>query len=234
VKLGPDVSGASFGRLDGHVNPLRLLSALHKSIVRLGGAIRNNVKVREIAHSAGEFRLSVGDGVIAASRIVIAAGLGATALAKQVGLDVPIQPERGQVLVTERLDPFLPFAGSGLRQTNDGTVMIGATKDHVGLDTSTTEDAAADLCRKTIQIVPALAGVRLVRHWAGLRIMTPDSYPIYAQSESHPGAFVAVCHSGVTLAGFHAEQFAEAVLAGSLPDSLSPFHQRRFDVPQAA
>jgi len=64
--------------------------------------------------------------------------------------------------------------------------------------------------------------------------MTPDSYPIYAQSESHPGAFVALCHSGVTLAAFHAEILAGAIAAGSLPENFSPFHQRRFDVPQAA
>lgn len=234
VKLGPDVTGASFGRLDGHANPLRLLAALHTAVIRLGGSVRNNATVREIGGSGSDFRLTVGDEVVTAPRIVISAGLGTVGLAKQVGLDLPIQPERGQVLVTERLDPFLPYAGSGLRQTADGTVMIGATKDHVGFDTSTTEDAAADLCRKTIRIVPALAGVKLVRHWAGLRIMTPDSYPIYAESPSRPGAFVAVCHSGVTLAAFHAEQFAAAIAAGSLPDSLSPFHQRRFDVPQAA
>jgi glycine/D-amino acid oxidase-like deaminating enzyme len=64
--------------------------------------------------------------------------------------------------------------------------------------------------------------------------MTPDSYPIYAQSEAHPGAFVALCHSGVTLAAVHAVRVADAIAAGVLPDSLDVFHQRRFDVPKAA
>ena len=83
--------------------------------------------------------------------------------------------------------------------------------------------------------MPALAGATLVRHWAGLRIMTPDSYPIYAQSEAHPGAFVALCHSGVTLAAVHAASVADAIAAGALPETLSTvFHQRRFDVPKAA
>ena len=82
--------------------------------------------------------------------------------------------------------------------------------------------------------MPALADVALVRQWAGLRIMTPDSYPIYAQSPSHPGAFVALCHSGVTLAAVHAAELAEAIASGSLPATLDPFHQRRFDVPKAA
>jgi glycine/D-amino acid oxidase-like deaminating enzyme len=69
---------------------------------------------------------------------------------------VPVRPQRGQVLVTERLAPFLPLPASGLRQTGEGTVMIGATQEEAGFDVSTTGDAAARLSRKTVDIVPAL------------------------------------------------------------------------------
>lgn len=234
VSFGPDVTGASFGARDGHVNPLRLLAALHAAFLRLGGHIRHAARVDRIDAVGADFLLRVGGKTVTAPRIVIAAGLGSAALGPQVGLDVPLRPERGQILVTERLQPLLPLPASGLRQTSEGTVMIGATKDHSGFDVSTTSDAAAGLSAKTVRIVPALAKARLVRQWAGLRIMTPDGHPIYARSESHPGAFVALCHSGVTLAAFHAEVLAEAIAAGSLPDSFSPFHQRRFNVPQAA
>lgn len=234
VTLGPDVSGASFGRHDGHANPLRLLAALHAGLVRHGGSIRHRARVERIERAGCDFRLILDGDALVAPRIVIAAGLGSPALAAQVGLEVPVRPERGQVLVTERLEPFLPLPASGLRQTGEGTVMIGATKDDSGFDISATAEAAARLSSKTVRIVPALAGVRLVRQWAGLRIMTPDGHPIYAESQSHPGAFVALCHSGVTLAAFHAQTLAGAIAAGSLPETLSPFHQRRFDVPQAA
>ncbi|QEL23802.1 FAD-binding oxidoreductase [Bosea sp. F3-2] len=234
VEFGRAISGASLGHYDGHCNPLRLLAALHGAVLRHGGSIRHKARVDRIEPAGSDFRLSLEGETFVAPRIVIAAGLGSPALARQVGLEVPVRPERGQVLVTERLAPFLPLPASGLRQTEEGTVMIGATKDHSGFDVSTTTQAAAWLSRKTVDIVPALANVRLVRQWAGLRIMTPDGYPIYAQSESHPGAFVALCHSGVTLAAFHAEALVAAVAAGSLPDAFSPFHQSRFDVPQAA
>jgi glycine/D-amino acid oxidase-like deaminating enzyme len=234
VTLGPDVTGASFGRRDGHTNPLRLLAALHGAIARHGGVIRRRARVERIEPVGSDFRLVLSDDALVAPRIVVAAGLGSGELARQIGLEVPVHPERGQVLVTERLAPFLPLPASGLRQTTDGTVMIGATKEDSGFDVSTTADASAKLSRKTVRTIPALAQVRLVRHWAGLRIMTPDSYPIYARSESHPGAFVALCHSGVTLAAFHAETLAEAIVADALPETLAPFHQRRFDVPQAA
>eukprot|EP01037_Dinobryon_pediforme_P002109 gene2109-2146_t len=234
VTLGPDVVGASFGRLDGHTNPLRLLSALRSGVIRHGGQVRGDCAVREISRDGADFRLDAGADIITAPRIVIAAGLGSPALASQVGFDIPLRPQRGQVLVTERLAPFLPLPASGLRQTADGTVMIGATNEEVGYDTGTTSEAAARLSRTTVRTVPALANAGLVRQWAGLRVMSPDSYPIYAQSESHPGAFVALCHSGVTLAAFHAESLAGAIAAGALPNDLSPFHQSRFNVPQAA
>jgi glycine/D-amino acid oxidase-like deaminating enzyme len=58
--------------------------------------------------------------------------------------------------------------------------------------------------------------------------MTPDAYPIYAQSQSHPEAFAAVCHSGVTLAAAHALHLAAAIAEGALPAALAPMNADRF------
>jgi glycine/D-amino acid oxidase-like deaminating enzyme len=76
--------------------------------------------------------------------------------------------------------------------------------------------------------------VRLVRAWAGLRVLAPDSFPVYQQSSLYPSAYAAFCHSGVTLAAAHAEELAPALLADRLPETLAPFKPERFDVPQAA
>jgi glycine/D-amino acid oxidase-like deaminating enzyme len=234
VRFGADVTGASFGRRDGHANPLRLLAALHAAILCLGGELRRNAAVRQIVPGKEGFTVAFGNENVSAPRLVIAAGLGSKVLARQLDLEIPLRPQRGQVLVTERLDPFLPLPASGLRQTREGTVMIGATHEETGFDISTTAVAAADLSRRTLRLIPALADATLVRQWAGLRIMTPDGCPIYVQSQTHPGAFVALCHSGVTLAGLHATVIADAIAGGQLPNCLDAFHQRRFDVPKAA
>jgi glycine/D-amino acid oxidase-like deaminating enzyme len=234
VRFGPEVCGASFGRRDGHANPLRLLLALQTGIQRLGGTIIGASLVQRIQPEPSGFTLRTHAETYAAERIVIAAGHGSQGLCAQVGLDVPLAPQRGQILVTERLEPFLTLPGSGLRQTREGTVMIGATQEDVGFDVSTTSTAAAALSARALRVVPALAEAALVRQWAGLRVLTPDHCPVYTQSERHPGAFVALCHSGVTLAAIHAETIAEAVIDGALPPSLAVFHQRRFDVPKAA
>jgi glycine/D-amino acid oxidase-like deaminating enzyme len=81
---------------------------------------------------------------------------------------------------------------------------------------------------------PALKDARVVRTWAALRIMSKDGFPIYEQSSQHPGAFLATCHSGVTLAAAHAFDLAPAIAAGALPEALGAFSSRRFDVPAAA
>jgi glycine/D-amino acid oxidase-like deaminating enzyme len=64
--------------------------------------------------------------------------------------------------------------------------------------------------------------------------MTQDGFPIYDQSERCPGAFVATCHSGVTLAANHALTLAPMLREAALPAALSAFSAKRFDVPAAA
>ena len=230
LRLGNRVSGASFGKRDGQVNPLQLLSALHGAIVSMGGEIKGNSRVQCILPLADGYEVQTAERVWRAGKVVIAAGIASGELGRDIGLDVPIRAQRGQVLVTQRLAPVLPLPCSGLRQTAEGTIMIGATKEEVGPDVSATTRASAWLSRKTVEIAPALANVQLVRHWSGLRIMTPDGHPVYAQSPDHAGIFSASCHSGVTLAAVHAKELAGHIVSGSLPDTYEPFHHRRFDV----
>ncbi|QEI09358.1 FAD-binding oxidoreductase [Pigmentiphaga aceris] len=235
MRLGPAVTGASFGELDGHVNPMRLLAALQTAFLRRGGELRNNHAADTIrALPGGGFEVTSGTSTARAARVLIAAGLGSVALGPMVGLDVPLRPQRGQLLVTERLAPLLPIPASGLRQTAEGTVMIGVTQEEVGYDLATTAEGAVRMVRKALRILPDLARAKLVRQWACLRVMTPDGHPAYASSVTHPGADIALCHSGVTLASFHAGPYAKAFMERALPASLGIFHHERFHVQKAA
>jgi glycine/D-amino acid oxidase-like deaminating enzyme len=235
MRLGEAVAGASLGELDGQVNPLRLLAALQTAFLRQGGQLRNHHTVTAInALPGGGFEVRAGEYQARAERVVIAAGLGSSALGAMVGLDVPVRPQRGQILVTERLAPMLPLPASGLRQTTEGTVMVGVTQEDVGYDLGTTTQAAVRMTRNALRILPDLAKARLVRQWACLRILTPDGGPVYASSPLHPGADIALCHSGVTLASIHAGSYARALAGGSLPDTLDVFHHERFNVQKAA
>jgi glycine/D-amino acid oxidase-like deaminating enzyme len=234
VRLGPDVTGASYCPHDGHCNPLLLLRALHASLKLAGVHYRPEAPATAIARRGNRFVIQTSEGVVEAGKVVLAAGHGTPALAQSLGLPAPIRAERGQILVTERFRPFLRLPGSGIRQTADGTVLVGSSKEKVGLDDGTSVAVGGRMAARAIRILPELARARLNRTWGGIRVLTPDNHPVYAESETCPGAFVAICHSGVTLAGVHATDFAEAIAAGALGEALAPFHPRRFHVPEAA
>ena len=226
--IGPSVVGASYTPQDGHVNPLKLLRALHASAQAKGARLHGGMQVDRIECAPGEFRVTAGQRRFVASRIVLAAGLGNPGLAKQVGLHAPVAPNRGQVLVSERVRPFLDYPTINVRQTDEGTVQLGDSMEEVGFDDGTSTEVLAAIARRGIATFPLLRDVRLVRAWGALRVMSPDGFPIYQQSATRPGAFVVTCHSGVTLAAAHALRLAPWVMGGEQPDELAVFAGERF------
>jgi glycine/D-amino acid oxidase-like deaminating enzyme len=228
VRLGLRLSGASFCPQDGECDPLALLRALHVAMERDGAVMHRETRAEHVEQINGMFHVKTTKGRFEAPRLILAAGHGSKELAAMVGLDAPIRAERGQILVTERMQPFLPFAGDTIRQTGDGTVMIGATHEDAGFDLATTADAGAGLARQATDVFPDLQHARLVRTWSGLRVLTPDGCPLYAESDTHPGAALITCHSGVTLAAVHAQVLAKALLAGTLGPEFAAFGPERF------
>jgi len=229
--LGPEVVGGTYCPHDGHVSPLRLLRALHAV---LGEAYRPAGKVTAIRSAAGGFQVEAGGTTHAAPRIVLAAGLGNLALGEMLGFALPVRPQRGQILVTERLPAFLDYPLSGVRQTEEGSVLLGSSREEVGYDNGTTPEAMQAIARNATRVFPALRHARIVRAWGALRILAPDEFPIYQTVPGHDGAFVATCHSGVSLAGAHALRLAQYLAEGRVPEQFSAFHSRRFDVPKAS
>ena len=233
-QIGPDVVGASFCPLDGHVNALRLLCALHVAFQRSGGSYLPDRAVERIEPRGGEFRLHGSAGEIGARKVVLAAGLGNARLAPMVGMSVPVRPQRGQIIVTEKIAPFMPYVVHTVRQTDEGSVMISDSVEEAGFDIAVGSEILAVMADRAVKMFPHLGKLNVVRCWAALRVMPQDGYPIYDQSETCPGAFIATCHSGVTLAAAHALLLPPCIDAGNLPnESLETFSTRRFDVPAA-
>ncbi len=233
-EIGPDVVGSVYCDLDGHVNSLRLFYGLHVAMTRLGVEYRPEHEVDEIVPERGGFLVRGRWGTVAAGQVVLAAGLGNARLAPMVGLHAPVIPSKGQVIVTEKAAPFLKYPIATVRQTDEGGVMVGDSQEDLGFDTQVTYPVIALMAQRAVRMFPALAGLNVVRTWAASRVMSEDGFPIYEQSQKWPGAFVAVCHSGVTLAASHALTLAPCIKQGRLPDSLACFSSRRLNVPAAA
>lgn len=230
--IGKAVAGGSFCPLDGDANPLLLLHALHAGLKARGAQVVSSVDVAGLAHSAdsGIFEVTSQDGRRwKAPRLALAAGLGNKTLAPQVGLLAPVEPNRGQVLITERLQPFLPYPTNKARQTNEGSVQLGYSVEDVGLDDGTTVSAVEWIAKRAVATFPILGDVRLVRAWGALRVLTPDGFPIYQESATCPGAFVATSHSGVSLAAAHAGVIGPWMAGlAPIPDDFGHFAGERF------
>lgn len=231
---GPHVAGGTWCAQDGHCNPLRLLHALHAALQRAEVAYLPAHPVTAIATEAGEFALHTPRGTVRCERLVLAAGLGNAQLAPMVGLAMPVTPNQGHVLALERVQPFLPFPLENIRQTDDGTVLVGDAQRDSGPDDRLDPAVMSAIAARAQRIFPFLRDVRVNRAWSALRVMSPDTFPIYTQSRAHPGAFGVTCHSGVTLTAVHALVLGPALAAGALPPAASPFAADRFDVRAAA
>jgi len=229
-QISDAVLGASYSPQDSHVNPLYLLRALHQRMDSRGVDYRANHKIQHIEQRADGFFAQTTQGKLSAERIVLCAGLDNQRLGKMLDLPVPIIANRGQVMITERMKPFLDYPTLQVRQTAEGSMQLGDSHEDVGLNDGTSVEMMQKIAARAVRMFPLLSRVRLVRAWGALRIMTPDGNPIYQESKQHPGAYAISCHSGVTLAAAHAGPVADWVATGNKPSVLTNFGLERLNV----
>ncbi len=228
--IGPKVVGAILHHQDGHANPLRLLRALADDVRRMGGQVLTGKTVAEVT-KPGAFRIACADGtVLEAAKVVLSAGLGAAVLGPKMGFKAPIRPQRGQVLITEKLPKLINRPSLIARQVDEGGIQIGATNEEVGHDDRVTQPGLSGLAAEAIAAYPALAKAQLVRSWGALRVLSPDGLPIYQESAEMPGAYLVTCHSGITLAAAHARLLPDWLEGTEAAPDLEVFREDRFAV----
>ena len=227
--LSSRIAAASFCAQDGNVDPLKLVRAVARAARRHGARILHHREVTGIRLEGGRAAAVVTrEGEIAADIVVDAAGIFVPEVARMVGVQVPLLPQRGQMFQLEALPPLLHRPVHSLRQLRSGTTMLGTTNEFVGHDRRVTYEAGADILDRARRLVPALAGARVIRGWAGLRPMTPDGLPIYDAVAEVPGFFVAVGHSGITLAPITGQVFLDLIGKGRTDLPIAPYALRRF------
>ena len=227
--LSSGIAAASFCAQDGNVDPLKLVRAVGRAARRHGARILHHCEVTGIRLEGGRVAaVATREGEIATEVVVDAAGISVPDVARMVALRVPILPQRGQMFQLEALPPLLHRPVQGLRQLRSGTVMVGTTNEFVGHDRRVTYEAGADILARARRLVPALAGARVIRGWAGLRPMSPDGLPIYDAVAEVPGFFVAVGHSGITLAPITGQVFLDLITQGRTDLPVAPYSLSRF------
>jgi len=226
--IGPKVVGAILHHQDGHANPLKLLMALAADVRRLGGRVLTGKTVTDVTKPDG-FRVLCADGTsFEAGKVILSAGLGAAELGSKLGFKAPVRPQRGQVMITEKLPKLINRPSLIARQVDEGGIQIGATNEEVGLDDGVTQPGISDLAAKAIAAYPELGKAQLIRSWGALRVLSPDGLPIYQESAGMPGAYLVTCHSGITLAAVHARILPDWLEGTAAAPDLEVFGEARF------
>jgi hydrogen cyanide synthase HcnC len=227
--IGGETIGASFYPYDGHLNPLQLLKALASYCQKKGLSHYLGEELKTADKKEGVFRLVTKKGLtISANKVVISAGLGAKKIGPLFGFLGLVSPQRGQILVTEKISPILNRPSVTIRQVDEGAIQIGDSQEQAGFNDNETQAQMSRIARNAIKVIPKLAQLRLVRAWGSLRVMSPDGLPIYHQSHTMPGAFLITCHSGITLAATHSTNLSLWLTGHKNAPELSGFSEDRF------
>lgn len=182
-QLTQEVIGGALLAGEHQVNPMALAEAYKRAAIRLGATFRHDARVTALRAEVDRVvGVEVADEIIPCDMVVNAAGAWAGTLAATIGLELPVFPVRGQIVLTETLPHTLHACISTsacyMTQKKHGEVLIGSTTERAGFDVSVTEDAVSALCQGAIRTIPMLRDVRVKRVWAGLRPGTPDELPI--------------------------------------------------------
>jgi glycine oxidase len=203
-------------------NP-RLVKALREAVVRLGGVIHAHCAAETTTNRAGRMlAVSTSQREFTADRFVLATGAWAgTALPNMAG--VPnVRPIRGQMLLFKlnpgMLDTILFRNGLYLIPRQDGHVLVGSTLEDAGFDKSTDDATRQRLHLDATELLPALAGLQPMLHWAGLRPGSPGNIPVIDRHPDFENVFVNTGHYryGVTMAPAAAELLVD-MMEGKTP-----------------
>lgn len=218
---------------DHWVDNERLTQAVIKAAQARGVVFRENTPVRRIQVRRDRVEgIETGDGSISAGEVILAAGCWSGTLAATAGVEIPMEPCRGQMLEFE-LDSALPMvvrAGHSYLVPREGNmVVVGTTAEYVGFNPAVTADGMAEVLRAAFCFAPFLGKGRFRRAWAGLRPDTADHLPVLGRCGTN-GLTFATGHfrNGILLAPVTARLIADVVTNGANPPLLESFGAQRF------
>ena len=200
-----DILCATYCPTDGGGNPLLTTFAYARRAEELGVKIYTYTEVKDIIVEKGKIKKVITDkGDILTEKVVNTAGGHSQKIAEMVGLDLPLESFRHEILVTEPVkhffDPMIISFDYNIyfRQTSHGPILMGCgdKNEKPGFNTKASFEFIKDITARAIKLMPKLKNLNIVRQWAGLYNMTPDAMPLLGDIEEVEGYYQAVGFSG--------------------------------------
>lgn len=234
--VAPRLSAAVFASSDHQVDNRRLVEALRTAFVAEGGTLHENTGVEAVVPDADAPAVWTDDGErVPGNKVVVAAGVWSRELdGLKPDATPPVRPVKGQMIQLRRKRPFaLQHVVRGpdayLAPKSNGRIVVGATSEEMGFDTTVTAGGLYDLLEGGWEVVPGIRDLPVDETWAGLRPASRDHAPILGRSAA-PGVLMATGHyrHGLLLTPITAEEMARLIQTGETSDWIQPFSARRF------
>jgi len=218
--LGDGFSRAVFMPGVANVRNPRLLAALREALQRMPN-------VRVVEHSPVEALIQEGRRIVGVrtaegewrgEQVVMSAGAWSAELLAPLGIELPVKPMKGQMILYKCAKDFLSSMVLAKRRyaipRRDGHILVGSTLEDVGFDKAPTEDALESLKATAVELLPALADAEVVKHWAGLRPGSPDGVPYIGAVSDFDGLWLNCGHfrNGLVLAPASCQLLADLML----------------------
>jgi sarcosine oxidase subunit beta len=262
-KLARDIIGLVECASDSSLNPMAVVFGFTLAAKRNGAEVRPFTEVRSVLRgTSGQVEgVDTSAGPVYAPKVVLTAGVWTPSLAAGVGIDVPVIPRKGHILVAERtakvgsrkmmefgylmakfgskekrgVEPDMEEYGIAFvfEPTPHGNFLIGSSREFVGFDTTCNPRVLELLATRAIRFYPCIRDVNVVRSYAGLRPYTPDHLPIVSPVEEVPGLYVVCGHEGdgIGLSPITGLLTSQMLTGESPTVSLEPLSMRRFKGP---
>jgi glycine oxidase len=234
--LADGIAGALWAPKEAQVDNRKLGPALAEAFVRAGGTLSTNeAVVRIVTHEGRAISAHTPIAIHHADAFVIAAGAW-SGLIDGLPLDAvpPVKPMKGEMLALAppdgaTLPVHMVWGNDVYLVPRAERLLLGATLEGAGFDTSTTDAAENWLFARAISLMPALKQWAIDEHWAGLRPASPDGLPLLGRS-TVDGLFVASgqYRNGILFAPAVAEIIRAQILG--CPVDAAAFDPRRFKV----
>jgi glycine oxidase len=234
--LSPKASSAMWIPEDHQIDNRDVVDALKDALLSAGGNLVENGEITSIWDQTGRCAGVVArEEVYPAGTTVLAAGCWSGRVGGiPDGLSPKVRPVKGQI-VSLRTDPTYEFArvirapDAYLLPKGDGRILIGATEEEMGFDTTPTAGPVMRLIERAWEAVPSIYDLPIENIDAGLRPGTRDHEPLIGES-GMDGLVFATGHyrHGILLAPVTAYAVCDIVLDGKTPDWLAPFAPSRF------
>jgi len=233
------VLGGTFCPTDGQADPFYVLKGYMKGINNAGNVIKTHSEVVGIDnHVSDLFEVTTKSGEkFYAPQVLNSAGPNSKSVGEFAGINLPVEPERHESLITEGIEfreipMIVDYRPDGCyfiqRKTGQIIGCYTPEKRVPGNDVGSTFEFLTEMPRRLIRLIPSLESLAILRQWAGSYTVTPDGNPIVDKTEI-PGYYVstAMCGHGFMLGPALGKLMADYMIDDEWPYDMSEFAYNR-------